>query len=118
MESLSCCWDIWVEEAVAKLQSLKLLFSLRTLIPKPTSSTAALTQQTDDLDVFDEVQPRDRLSVEIDIAETTVGDWLLNIPSPGTLCSIRDDPTYNDHADTFKLTFHLCIEKISKTQLI
>ncbi|XP_031393632.1 8-amino-7-oxononanoate synthase isoform X2 [Punica granatum] len=86
MEGRSCCWDAWVEEALAKLHSLKLLRSLRPIhvsAPDPSITTAAPTQQTDDLEVFDEMQPRDRLSVEVDVAVPTIRSWLLDIPSCG-----------------------------------
>lgn len=86
MEGGSCWWDLWVEEALARLQSLNLLRSLRPIIvsvPKTVDSSAAPSQQTDDLEVFDEMQPWDRRSVEVDIAVPTIHKWLLDIPSSG-----------------------------------
>eukprot|EP00258_Populus_trichocarpa_P045652 XP_024461671.1 8-amino-7-oxononanoate synthase isoform X2 [Populus trichocarpa] len=72
-------WDSWVDEALAKLHSLKLLRSLRpiNLSPQPHKNCE------DDYQVFDEMQPWDRSSVEISISEPTFHKWLLDIPSSG-----------------------------------
>ncbi|KAL9406221.1 hypothetical protein Peur_003193 [Populus x canadensis] len=72
-------WDSWVDEALAKLHSLKLLRSLRpiNLSPQPHKNCE------DDYQVFDEMQPWDRSSVEISISEPTFQKWLLDIPSSG-----------------------------------
>ncbi|XP_024461671.2 8-amino-7-oxononanoate synthase isoform X2 [Populus trichocarpa] len=72
-------WDSWVDEALAKLHSLKLLRSLRpiNLSPQPHKNCE------DDYQVFDEMQPWDRSSVEISISERTFHKWLLDIPSSG-----------------------------------
>jgi 8-amino-7-oxononanoate synthase len=74
-------WDSWVDEALAKLHSLKLLRSLRpiNLSPQPHKNCE------DDYQVFDEMQPWDRSSVEISISEPTFHKWLLDIPSSGIL---------------------------------
>ncbi|KAJ6308347.1 hypothetical protein OIU76_018013 [Salix suchowensis] len=78
-------WDSWVEEALAKLHSSKLLRSLRpiNLFPQPHKNSE------DDYQVFDEMQPWDRSSVEISISEPTFHKWLLDIPSSGDedICS-------------------------------
>ncbi|CAK7355901.1 unnamed protein product [Dovyalis caffra] len=72
-------WDSWVDKAVAKLQSLKLLRSLRPI----NLSTEHDKNFEDDYQVFDEMQPWDRTSVEISISEPTFHKWVLDIPSSG-----------------------------------
>ncbi|KAA0042611.1 8-amino-7-oxononanoate synthase isoform X2 [Cucumis melo var. makuwa] len=79
-------WDCCVEEALAKLGLLQLLRSLRPITPSleklnPEASIEA--KKDDELKVFDEMQPWDRASVEVEIAESTVQKWLLDIPSSG-----------------------------------
>ncbi|XP_050225801.1 8-amino-7-oxononanoate synthase isoform X2 [Mercurialis annua] len=73
-------WDYWVEEALEKLQSLKLLRSLRPIYLSNSKETQVLG---DDYEVFDQMQPWDRSSIEVSISQSTFRNWLLEIPSSG-----------------------------------
>ena len=75
-------WDHWVEEALDKLERLQLLRSLRPIYLRnePQKSTAQ-----DEHQVFDEMQPWDRSSVEVHIPESMLQKWLTDIPSSGTV---------------------------------
>lgn len=88
-------WDCCVEEALAKLGLLQLLRSLRPITPSldnlnPDNDVASNEAKEDDeFKVFDEMQPWDRASVEVKIAESTVQKWLLDTPSSGMLSCFR-----------------------------
>ncbi|KAK4780913.1 hypothetical protein SAY87_017019 [Trapa incisa] len=98
MESPACCWDTWVEEALARLQSLNLLRSLR---PINVSASVARVQRTDDFELFDEMQPWDRRSVEVDMAVPTIQKWLLDIPSSGGEAVCEDGtPGYDEKVES------------------
>ncbi|XP_050385183.1 8-amino-7-oxononanoate synthase isoform X2 [Argentina anserina] len=73
-------WDNWVEESLHKLDSLQLLRSLRPIYLRNDPQT---TTVEDDLQVFHDMQPRDRTSVEVHIPESTFQKWLSDIPSSG-----------------------------------
>ncbi|XP_015577599.2 8-amino-7-oxononanoate synthase isoform X2 [Ricinus communis] len=79
-------WDYWVEEALERLESLKLLRSLRPIyLSRETYSPKSepLEVAGDDYEVFDEMQPWDRSSVEVSISDSTFHKWLLETPSSG-----------------------------------
>ncbi|CAI0404558.1 unnamed protein product [Linum tenue] len=81
----SCSWDDWVGEALSKLQSTKLLRSLRPITlsteqPLPSMLAPSLGH---DYEVFDEMQPWDRSSVEVSVSEATFRNWLLEAASVG-----------------------------------
>ncbi|KAL3524143.1 hypothetical protein ACH5RR_016977 [Cinchona calisaya] len=79
-------WDFWVEEALSKLQSLKLLRSLRPihLIPFPSQQSNQTHKPQDlDLQFYDGLRQWDRASVEVQISEPTFQKWLQEIPSSG-----------------------------------
>lgn len=81
-------WDYWVEESLAKLESLKLLRSLRPIYLSKESNPSkpiALEVEDNNYEVFDEMQPWDRSSVEVSISGSTFQKWLLEIPSSGNL---------------------------------
>jgi 8-amino-7-oxononanoate synthase len=95
METMSS-WDNLVEVALAKLESLKLLRSLRPIyLPndqhsKPIENEAQSSSLSDQKEagkevfqVFDEMQPWDRSSVEVQIAEETFQRWVCDVPSTG-----------------------------------
>ncbi|KAM7266569.1 hypothetical protein ACFE04_004466 [Oxalis oulophora] len=63
-------WDQWVEAAISRLESLKLLRSLRPI------HVTKEEEDDDDYQVFDEMQPFDRTSVEISISQSTFLTWL------------------------------------------
>ncbi|OIT23216.1 PREDICTED: 8-amino-7-oxononanoate synthase-like isoform X1 [Nicotiana attenuata] len=69
-------WNGRVEQALEKLDSLKLLRSLRPI-------HLADDTNTDGFEFFDGLCQWDRASVEVEISETTFHKWLLDIPSPG-----------------------------------
>ncbi|XP_057952263.1 8-amino-7-oxononanoate synthase isoform X3 [Malania oleifera] len=86
-------WDCWVEAGLSRLDSLKLLRSLRPIqLPcdstKPIGCKAKNSSNFDEYEVFDELQPWDRSSVEVEIAETTFQRWVDEVPSSGddTVC--------------------------------
>lgn len=86
-------WDCCVEEALAKLGLLQLLRSLRPITPSREKLNPVIdespSQDDGELEVFDEMQPWDRASVEIEIADSTFQKWLLDIPSSGMLPCFR-----------------------------
>jgi 8-amino-7-oxononanoate synthase len=94
METMSL-WDNLVEEALAKLQSLKLLRSLRPIqlpshqppkaIENETQNSSNSEQEDEFFQVFDKMQPWDRSSVEVQMAEETFQRWICDLPSTGTL---------------------------------
>ncbi|KAK8686407.1 hypothetical protein V6N13_125432 [Hibiscus sabdariffa] len=78
-------WDKWVGEALSKLESLKLLRSLRPLYPsheEQEMADAGISIE-EEYEVFDEMQAWDRSSVKVSISESTYRKWLLEIPSSG-----------------------------------
>ncbi|KAI4320081.1 hypothetical protein MLD38_033597 [Melastoma candidum] len=70
------CWDSWVEDSLSKLESLKLLRSLRPIHLQPPP-------HSDHLEFFDRLMPWDRSSVDISVSLPTFRNWLLDIPSSG-----------------------------------
>lgn len=87
MEKMSS-WDDWVLAALSKLESLHLTRSLRPihLRNEREPHQHAMPNQPllqRDLQVFDEMQPWDRSSVEVQISDATFQKWLLDISSPG-----------------------------------
>ncbi|KAL3521403.1 hypothetical protein ACH5RR_019552 [Cinchona calisaya] len=78
-------WDKWAEEALSKLESLKVLRSLRPihLIPSQT--------QSDELVFYDGMRQWDRASVEVQISEPTYQKWLQDISSAGDEDDIAED---------------------------
>lgn len=83
---MSSLWDKWVEEALSKLESLKLLRSLRPLyLPREQQDVVSfgISSEEEEYQVFDEMQPWDRSSVIVSVSESTYHKWLLEIPSSG-----------------------------------
>ncbi|KAL8199704.1 hypothetical protein R6Q57_013272 [Mikania cordata] len=77
-------WDVWVEQALSTLRSMKILRSLRPIhYPNQPKTDNALQ-------VFDEIHQWDRASVEIEIADSTFQRWVQDVPSSG------DDPTHDN----------------------
>ncbi|XP_015169163.1 B3 domain-containing protein Os01g0234100-like [Solanum tuberosum] len=70
-------WNEWVEQTLEKLESRKLLRSLRPIHLSDDNS------HTDEFECFDGLRQWDRASVEVEILETTFQKWLQDIPSPG-----------------------------------
>ncbi|KAL6580593.1 hypothetical protein OROMI_008617 [Orobanche minor] len=78
-------WDIWVEEALSRLDSLKVLRSLRP-IQLPSRSTSGSDSQSNpyrQLQILNGPRQLDRASVEVNISESTFQKWLNDVPSPG-----------------------------------
>ncbi|XP_071929750.1 8-amino-7-oxononanoate synthase-like isoform X2 [Coffea arabica] len=74
------CWDYWVAEALLKLESLKVMRSLRPIhLIRPESNQT----ESDELEFYDGLRQWDRASVEVQISETTFQKWLQDIPSSG-----------------------------------
>lgn len=92
-------WDCWVEEALLKLDSLKLLRSL-TPIHLPIENEPKNAGKHDEFEVFDALQPWDRTSVEVEIAETSFRRWIQDISSSG------DKSVYSDELADEKLEAH------------
>ncbi|KAF4385378.1 hypothetical protein G4B88_005710 [Cannabis sativa] len=81
-------WDYWIEEALSKLHSLQLLRSLRPIYLRnepqhPTNTTSSKSSFEDEFQVFDEMHPWDRSSVEIQISDATFQNWVHHISSSG-----------------------------------
>ncbi|KAK4572058.1 hypothetical protein RGQ29_030463 [Quercus rubra] len=108
METMNL-WDNLVEEALVKLENLKLLRSLRPIhLPndqqsKPIENEAQSSSISDheeagkDLfQVYDEMQQWDRSSVEVQIAEETFQRWVCDFPSTGDEAVCRDKITGNE----------------------
>ncbi|KAF8008648.1 hypothetical protein BT93_K2344 [Corymbia citriodora subsp. variegata] len=86
-------WDGWVKEALARLESLKIIRSLRPIClsvqPHALGSGASRGSEPgsggsdDEYEVFEEMKPWDRTSVEVDVADSTFRSWLHDIPSSG-----------------------------------
>lgn len=78
-------WDQWVEDALTKLESLKVLRSLRPIYLSTEQQSRSQEPRANDEEyqVFDEMQAWDRSSVEVSISEPTFQRWLHDIPSSG-----------------------------------
>ncbi|CAH1428577.1 unnamed protein product [Lactuca virosa] len=75
-------WDEWVELALSKLESMKVLRSLRPI--HYSSYPFEIKPKIDHaFKVFDDIRQWDRASVEIEIAESTFNRWLQDVPSSG-----------------------------------
>ncbi|XP_059449070.1 8-amino-7-oxononanoate synthase-like [Corylus avellana] len=108
METMSL-WDNLVEEALAKLQSLELLQPLRPIhLPshQPPKAIENETQYSSNsvqeekgnqfFQVFDKMQPWDRSSVEVQVAEETFQRWIRDLPSTGDEALCGDEVTDNE----------------------
>lgn len=87
MESRSL-WDKWVEEALSKLEALKVLRSLRPIYISSNEHHHRMQNSEhvgEDYEVFDEMRHWDRNAVQILISDSTLQRWLHDIPSSGTL---------------------------------
>ncbi|KAH1216380.1 8-amino-7-oxononanoate synthase [Glycine max] len=73
MQTPIACWDNWVGEALETLYSLRPI-CLRNSQPREFGADDGAFQ------VFDEMQQRDRSSVEVEIAETTFSRWMHDTP--------------------------------------
>ncbi|KAL1338652.1 hypothetical protein HN51_033264 [Arachis hypogaea] len=97
MATPSAWWDNWVEEALATLDSLNVLRSLRPICLRKGNHRMipfeAVLQNVPDppkfredrgaFEVFDEMQQWDRASVEVEIGEATFLRWMHDTPSSG-----------------------------------
>ena len=97
METMNL-WDSLVEEALAKLESLKLVRHLRPIHlpsdqqPKPIENEPQSNSISDQeeagkevFQMFDEMQQWERSSVEVHIAEETFQSWVREISTTGKL---------------------------------
>uniref|UniRef100_A0A7N0RDE1 Aminotransferase class I/classII large domain-containing protein n=1 Tax=Kalanchoe fedtschenkoi TaxID=63787 RepID=A0A7N0RDE1_KALFE len=73
-------WDYWVEEALSRLDALKLTRSLRP-VQFANAESGQLTDE--EMEVFDGLRQWDRASVEVEISDATFRNWVLDIPSSG-----------------------------------
>ncbi|XP_058205148.1 8-amino-7-oxononanoate synthase-like [Rhododendron vialii] len=82
-------WDHCVEEALSKLESLKLIRSLRPIHlssderRRPIEMEHEFGLNSDEFEVFDGLQEWDRASVEVEMAESTFQRWVRDVPSSG-----------------------------------
>ncbi|CAH9098028.1 unnamed protein product, partial [Cuscuta europaea] len=83
-------WDLWVEEALSRLHSLKLLRAIRPILPLNTTQPGVQASGrrhsfpgNDQLQVFNDLRLWDRASVEVFIAEATFQKWMQDAPSSG-----------------------------------
>ncbi|CAI9774077.1 unnamed protein product [Fraxinus pennsylvanica] len=96
MEANSC-WDSWVEEALSKLESLKLLRSLRPIY-LPNSQLNS-SNSYENFEFFSGPHKWDRSSVEVIISEATFQKWLHDIPSLGNdYLGLSSHPTVSNAA--------------------
>lgn len=91
-------WDEWVEAAVSKLESSKLLRSLRPInVSNNINDNNAPNFGGYDQQVFDGLREWDRASVEVQISESTFHDWLNEIPSRGYVFVPRSNEANEGH---------------------
>ncbi|CAN1856492.1 8-amino-7-oxononanoate synthase [Linum perenne] len=79
----SCSWDEWLDEAISKLESTKLLRSLRPITLSKQQQQPLCSSLGHAYKVFDEMQQWDRSSVEVSVSDSTFGSWLRNAASVG-----------------------------------
>lgn len=74
-------WDKWAQEAYSKLESSNLLNPLRPIwLDNPLHDLS----DNDEPQVFEEIHPWDRSTVEVKISDLTFNNWLMGISSyPG-----------------------------------
>ncbi|KAL6005056.1 hypothetical protein ACLOJK_005617, partial [Asimina triloba] len=94
-QSMESCWDFWVEQALWRLDSLKVLRSLRPISLSSIGGGPFDVEESSSrgqLQTFDGLRPHDRASVEIEIEESTFKKWVGDVPSPGddTACGDGD----------------------------
>ncbi|XP_077237922.1 biotin F [Tasmannia lanceolata] len=88
---MECWWDYWVDEALARLHSLKVLRSLRPIsLSANKSKPIEEMSNANDFETFDGLRSWDRSSVEVEIDESTFQKWVDDIPSPGDEVISRD----------------------------
>lgn len=75
-------WDEWVEQALSRLESKKVLRSLRP-IHYPYHPFEIEPKNDHAFEVYDGIRQWDRASVEIEIAESTFQRWIQDVPSSG-----------------------------------
>ncbi|XVF77533.1 hypothetical protein PTKIN_Ptkin14bG0052400 [Pterospermum kingtungense] len=67
-------WDLWIEEAVAKLESRKMFLPLRPMHLAGLGQQETVASETkadeNEYETFQEIQPWDRVSVQISVPET------------------------------------------------
>nr|XP_023877043.1 8-amino-7-oxononanoate synthase-like [Quercus suber]POE80383.1 8-amino-7-oxononanoate synthase [Quercus suber] len=111
METMNL-WDILVEEALAKLESLKLVRHLRPIHlpsdqqPKPIENEPQSNSMSDQeeagkevFQMFDEMQQWERSSVEVHIAEETFQSWVCEISTTGEEATANEEES---HPQQFK----------------
>lgn len=105
----SSLWDKWVEEALSKLEALKVLRSLRPIYLSPNDRHRRVRNPGhigEDYEVFDEMQHWDRNAVQISISDSTFQRWLHDVPSSGDENEIIcGDGLANDKTTTFARQF-------------
>ncbi|KAJ8437647.1 hypothetical protein Cgig2_018437 [Carnegiea gigantea] len=91
-------WDEWVEAALSKLESSKLLRSLRPInVSNNINNNNAPNFGGYDQQVFDGLREWDRASVEVQISESTFHDWLNEVPSRGYVSVPRSNEANEGH---------------------
>uniref|UniRef100_A0A0C9RNB3 TSA: Wollemia nobilis Ref_Wollemi_Transcript_9000_2152 transcribed RNA sequence n=1 Tax=Wollemia nobilis TaxID=56998 RepID=A0A0C9RNB3_9CONI len=93
-------WDLWLEEALHKLESLKRLRSLRPLFPVSFEGRGVLSslnvssplvvsdgnkeeEMLEEFETYESPGPWDRSAVEVEISEATFAQWTNNLCSTG-----------------------------------
>lgn len=82
-------WNVWLEEAVNKLEKLKRLRSLRPLFTRChahsllTSPNYSTHLSHEEFQTFDSLGAWDRSAVEVEISEPTFQYWMSNFCSTG-----------------------------------
>ncbi|XP_042510265.1 8-amino-7-oxononanoate synthase isoform X4 [Macadamia integrifolia] len=93
---LTNSWDYWVEEALSRLESQKVLRSLRPISLSRFESKSYENEvknfvDSEEFQTFDGLRSWDRASVEVEIAEPTFQKWVDDVPSSGDEVISRDD---------------------------
>ncbi|XP_050252963.1 8-amino-7-oxononanoate synthase-like [Quercus robur] len=117
METMNL-WDSLVEEALAKLESLKLVRHLRPIHlpsdqqPKPIENEPQSNSISDQeeagkevFQMFDEMQQWERSSVEVHIAEETFQSWVCEISTTGEEVTANEEES---HPQQFKKLILFC----------
>ncbi|KAK1303932.1 hypothetical protein QJS10_CPB11g00319 [Acorus calamus] len=81
-------WDQWLEAALNKLSSMNLVRSVRPILLETSSDPSEQTKgknfvDEDEHETFDELRSWDRSSVEVRIDDSTLHNWLHDVPSLG-----------------------------------
>ncbi|XP_031503251.2 8-amino-7-oxononanoate synthase isoform X1 [Nymphaea colorata] len=105
-EEMGSCWDSWVEEALRRLDSRKVLRSVRPVFVSSQEARPATTgflfdsEEGQELETFDGPGIWDRSAVEVEMSEPTFKKWMQDTSSLGE--EVLDVPVADKSSSTFK----------------